>query len=113
MRIHCDEKQELLRILNGGDFDRSFWYKKWSEAREPNPEEELRKQLAECKLETVEHRREARKIQKKLRKLAGKKRAFSQLGYAQNWSEEQKRLDNLEHAAVYLSRANTGFHFYA
>jgi hypothetical protein len=111
--IKDDERAELERIIAGGRFDRSFWHSRWRIAREPSMEEELRTQLRSMPTETVNDKRAARKIVSKLAKLAGKKRAFTTSGYAQEWSAEQKRLDNLEHAAIYIDRANTDFHFYA
>lgn len=114
--MNPDEKTELLRILEGGAYSENFWSSRWSAAktaRGPSEEDQLRKALREHPMETVQHRREARKLATKLSKLAGKKRAFTQLGYAQTWDAEQKRIDNLQHAAVYMHRANTDFHFYA
>ena len=111
--INQEEKDEIIRILEGGSYNHRFFSSRFQAAKTPSEEEFLRKQLRELDKETVESRREARKLVRKLQKLAGKKRAFTQGGYAQNWSEEQKRLDNLEHAAIYLSRANTNFHFFA
>lgn len=113
MTIRKEEQAEIQRILSGGDYDESFWHKRWSAARTPSEEELLREELRNQAKETVADRRAARKLARKLQKLAGKRRAFSRAGYAWGWGEEQKRLDNLQHAAIYLSRANTGFHFYA
>lgn len=113
MKILQDERSELYRIIKGGAYDESFWRRKWEAGRGPDLEAELQAELRGIPQDSVESRREARKIVKKLKKLAGKKRAFTQAGYAQNWSAEQKRIDNLQHAAVYLHRANVDFHFYA
>ena len=111
--MNKEEKKELLRIIDGGEYSEVFWRTRWSEARQPSEEELLRKELSEIPQETIQDKRSARKIVKKLKKLAGRKRAFSTAGYSQNWNEEQKRLDNLQNAAIYISRANSGFHFYA
>lgn len=108
-----EEKTELRRIINGGAYDEQFWRSRWHAARLPSEEDELRKAIRECPVETVQHRRQARKLASKLNKLAGKKRALMTCGYAQNWNEEQKRLDNLQHAAIFIHRANTDFHFFA
>ena len=111
--IKDEERAELDRIIAGGAYNDSFWRSRWYEARQPSEEDLIRQALRECATETVQGRRTARNLQRKLDKLAGRKRALSASGYAQGWSEEQKRLDNLQHAAIYLSRAATGFHFYA
>ncbi|QDP56963.1 MAG: hypothetical protein Unbinned2691contig1000_37 [Prokaryotic dsDNA virus sp.] len=113
MQLKPDEQTELLRIIAGGDYDEAFWRRRWSEARPPDIEREIMEALRQQPVDTVQDRRQARKLAKKLKKLAGIKRVRTQVGYGASWSEEQKRLDNLQHAAVYISRANSGFHFYA
>lgn len=112
-QIKPDEQTELLRIMAGGEYDESFWLSRWSDARPPDIENEIREALRQQPVDTIQDRRQARKLAKKLRKLAGVKRVRTTVGYGASWSDEQKRLDNLQHAAVYLSRANSGFHFYA
>ena len=104
--ITPEERAELARIIEGGDYSEAFWRSRWSAARQPSQEDELRAALRASPTDTVQDRRAARK-------LAGQKRIMSQAGYANNWTAEQKRLDNLQHAAIYISRANTDFHFFA
>ena len=113
MTIPPDEKAELQRIIEGGDFNAQFWNSRWQEARVPSAEDEIRAQLQAMPTETVLERRAARKLQTKLNKLAGQARALVQMGYERKWSDEQKRLSNLEQAAIYISRANQSFYFYA
>ena len=108
-----EEKDELRRIIKGGAYDEKFWTSRWRAGAMPSEEDTLRKELRELSLDTVQDRRTARKLNEKLRKLAGRKRAFTQRGYAASWTEEQRRLDNLQHAAIYIDRANKDFHFYA
>jgi hypothetical protein len=114
--IKPDERAELDRILDGGAFDSAFWNSRWHAAKAalpPSAEQQLREALWAIDQSTVQGRRQHRKVQEKLRKLAGMARARTQAGFAAGWGDEQKRLSNLEHAAIYISRANTGFHFYA
>jgi hypothetical protein len=111
--ITPEEKAELLRLIEGGAYDESFWLSRWRASREISPEEKIRETLKKIDTSTIQGKRQARKLTRKLRKLAGIANAFRQAGYAQNWTKEQKRLDNLQHAAIYISRANSGFHFYA
>ena len=111
--ITPEERAELARIIEGGDYSEAFWRSRWSAARQPSQEDELRAALRASPTDTVQDRRAARKLVEKLNKLAGQKRIMSQAGYANNWTAEQKRLDNLQHAAIYISRANTDFRFFA
>jgi hypothetical protein len=114
--IKPDERAELDRILDGGAFDAAFWNSRWHAAKAalpPSVEEEIRVALYAADNSTVQGRRQRRKLEAKLVKLAGAARARTYGGYTQGWGDEQKRLSNLEHAAIYISRANLNIHFCA
>ena len=119
------EKAEIERILAGGAYDEVFWHTRLTVAKSKRlagqPTLEMQRSSLRIELgaiinkNTVQFGRQVRKIQRKMRKLSGqiRKRDSHMMGYAENWADEEKRLDNLQHAANYIHRANTGFHFYA
>lgn len=114
--IKDDERAELDRIMAGGAFDSVFWTSRWHKAKDampPSVEDQIREALYAADRHTVQGRRQVRKLDAKLHKLAGAARARTYCGYEANWGEEQKRLSNLESAAIYLSRAVAGIHFCA
>ena len=114
--IKPDERAELERILDGGAYDHHFWNSRWHAAKAtlpPSVEEQIRAALYATDTNTITGRRQARKLNDKLNKLAGAARARTYGGYEAGWGDDQKRLSNLEHAAIYISRANANIHFCA
>lgn len=120
--ITAEERAEILRVLDGGDLDASFFNKRLADARKLRAKTEVEK--AQENLQKLlriprssescpimagrENRKRNKKIQKAKGTLRKARREQIWPPYVREWTDEERRNDNLRSAAIYLDRANKG-----